>query len=81
MSSRELMEHIQLNAFRVCKPPPGRKLVKLKWVFKRKRNADGSIERYKARIVAQGFTQVKGIDFFKTFASVQETMLTGNGEK
>ena len=35
--------------------PHNRKTVGCKWVFKRKTNADGSIERYKARLVAQGF--------------------------
>jgi hypothetical protein len=37
-------------------------------VFKIKRNTDGSIERYKARLVAQGFSQRPGIDFTETFA-------------
>jgi hypothetical protein len=37
-------------------------------VFKIKRNADGSIERYKARLVAQGFSQRPGVDFTEAFA-------------
>jgi Reverse transcriptase (RNA-dependent DNA polymerase) len=34
-----------------------------KWVFKTKRNADGTVGRYKACVVAKGFAQRKGIDF------------------
>jgi Reverse transcriptase (RNA-dependent DNA polymerase) len=39
-------------------------------VFKTKRNSDGSIERHKARLVANGFNQVCGIDFEKTYSPV-----------
>eukprot|EP01119_Soliformovum_irregulare_P002841 TRINITY_DN1309_c0_g2_i1.p1 TRINITY_DN1309_c0_g2~~TRINITY_DN1309_c0_g2_i1.p1 ORF type:complete len:1074 (-),score=203.85 TRINITY_DN1309_c0_g2_i1:206-3268(-) len=50
--------------------PPGRKAIGCKWTFKLKLNADGTISRYKARLVAQGFTQTKGIDYDDTFAPV-----------
>jgi hypothetical protein len=36
--------------------PPGRKAIGNKWVLKVKRGADGSIERYKARLVTNGYT-------------------------
>ena len=40
------------------------------WLFKRKTNADGSIDRYKAQLVAQGFSQQQGCDYDETFSPV-----------
>ena len=50
--------------------PQGKKAIPCKWVFKRKLNADGSIVRYKARLVIKGFYQKEGIDFNAAFAPV-----------
>jgi len=50
--------------------PAGRKLVTCKWCFEFKRDVNGKISRYKARLVARGFSQRPGIDYFETFAPV-----------
>lgn len=46
------------------------KPIGLKWVFKLKRNSDGSINKHKARIVAKGYVQQYGVDFEEVFALV-----------
>ena len=49
--------------------PPGTKTVGSTWVFKLKRNADGSIARYKARLCAQGFSQIEGLHYSQTYSN------------
>ena len=50
--------------------PPNRKAIGCRWVFKTKFKADGSIEKYKARLVILGYKQTYGIDYVETFAPV-----------
>jgi hypothetical protein len=50
--------------------PPGVKIVKCKWVFKRKIGANGKVIKYKARLVACGYSQTEGVDFNETYAPV-----------
>ena len=50
--------------------PEGTNVIGTKWIFKNKTNEEGVITRNKARLVAQGYTQIEGVDFDETFAPV-----------
>jgi len=68
---RNEMDLIMSNGtWEVVEWPYGCKPIGCKWVFKKKLRPDGTIERYKARLVAEGYTQREGEDFFDTYSRV-----------
>ena len=58
------------NTWELVDLPHGKSAIGSKWVFKTKLNADGTINKHKARLVAQGFKQKQGIDYDEVFAPV-----------
>ena len=61
---------IKNSAWEIVPRPVGKSVVGSRWIYKVKQAADGSVEKYKARFVARGFSQIEGIDYEETFAPV-----------
>jgi hypothetical protein len=75
--AKELAGLVQLNTWEVVhisSMPRGANLMNCHFVFAVKRKADGSIEKFKARLVADGNTQKYGVDFDRVFATVVKTL-------
>ncbi|PIL34675.1 transcription factor [Ganoderma sinense ZZ0214-1] len=71
---KEEMEALAKHGtWRVERPPLGTNIVSCRWVFHAKKDASGNISRYRARLVARGFSQIPGTDFFDTYAPVAKT--------
>lgn len=63
----ELKAHEENNTWTII-DKTDKKAITSKWIFKIKKNKEGAIEKYKARLCARGFSQVRDIDYSETFA-------------
>ena len=66
----EIQSLLKNHTWDVVPLPLGKKAVGCKWVHAKKHHADWTLERYKSQLVARGFTQSYGIDYFETFSPV-----------
>ena len=60
----------RFGTWEMVKRPPNANVVDSKWVLRIKKNSAGEVKKYKARVVAKGFTQIYGIDYYETYAPV-----------
>ncbi len=61
---------IENDTWELVPLPEGKNIVGNKWVFKVKRDESGCVQRYKARLVAQGYSQTEGVDYNEVFSPV-----------
>ena len=69
---KELFQIYSNGTVEIVICPKNRKPIPCRWVYDIKRNEHNEIVRFKARLVVQGFRQIEGIDFQKTFSSVAQ---------
>jgi hypothetical protein len=61
---------VKNSAWEIVPRPVDKSVVGSRWIYKVKQAVDRSVEKYKTRFVAQGFSQIEGIDYDETFAPV-----------
>ncbi|GJZ20941.1 retrovirus-related pol polyprotein from transposon TNT 1-94 [Tanacetum coccineum] len=66
----ELHQFDRLQVWELVDKPFGKNVIKLKWLWKNKKDEDQTVIRNKARLVAKGYAQEEGIDFDESFAPV-----------
>ena len=64
----EIQALLNNGTWELVKLPPGEKAIGSRWVFRIKLHSDGSLDKYKSRLVAKGYTQRPGIDYDEVFA-------------
>ena len=58
------------DVWNIIKKPENANIISTRWVFVKKMDENGNLQKYKARLVARGFEQIFGVDYNETFAPV-----------
>ena len=66
----ELLQFQRNGVWILVPRPEGEHIISTKWIFRNKTDEEGNVIRNKARLVAQGYLQMEGVDYDETFASV-----------
>ena len=72
MAMQDELNNFERNQVWTLVERPNTNVMGTKWVFCSKQDENGVVTKNKARLVAQGFTQVEGLDFEETYAPVQD---------
>ena len=67
---KELKSLKKMGTWRLVRRPLNTNIVNSKWVLRIKKNSAGKIDKYKAQLVARGFTQIYGINYYETYTPV-----------
>ncbi|KAK4400671.1 Retrovirus-related Pol polyprotein from transposon RE2 [Sesamum angolense] len=71
---QELLALEKNHTWEVTTLAPGKKAIGCRWVYKLKLRDDGTVERYKAHLVAKGYNQVAGVDYVDCFSPVAKAV-------
>ena len=68
----EMNALVKNDTWELVKLPKGKDVIGTKWVYKTKYKLEGTIDKYKARLVANGYAQKEGIDYIEKFSLVEK---------
>lgn len=73
--NEEMGNCAKTNTWSLVPYPPDMNVLGNMWVFRTKLNADGSLDKLRARMVAKGFNQEEGIDYLETYSPVVRSVI------
>ena len=66
----ELLQFQRNDVWTLVPRPKGEHIIGIKWIFRNKTDEEGNVIRNKAHLIAQGYSQMEGVDYDETFAPV-----------